>query len=196
MIKGLVILFSAFALCYLIEKFVKLKPTINYSNKFEYVPILTANIYADLLIIFITLGGFIYKSKTLEEWYKKYRLSASIADTLIGVLYILLSRYIVFTMNLKPSLTSFALLSVIIQVIFDVLFYMFFTSVPLGSNHMLDFFKGYAKDVKEGAVIGDSVLVIFAVVLSAYLNSQSFDVNIVMLIISIYLLPYFIFMKD
>ena len=73
---------------------------------------------------------------------------------------------------------------------------MFFTSIPLGSNHMLDFFKGYAKDVKEGAIIGDSVLVIFAVVLSALLNLQSFDVNIVMLIISIYLIPYFIYMKD
>ena len=196
MIKSLFILFSAFAICYIIDKFVKVKPTINYTNKFEYVPILTANIYADLLIIFITLGGFIYKSKTLEEWYKKYRLSASIADILIGVLYILLARYIVFITNIKPSLTSFALLSVIIQVIFDFLFYMFFTSIPLGSNHMLDFFKGYAKDVKEGAIIGDSVLVIFAVVLSALLNLQSFDVNIVMLIISIYLIPYFIYMKD
>jgi hypothetical protein len=196
MIKSLFILFSAFAICYIIDKFGKVKPTINYTNKFEYVPILTANIYADLLIIFITLGGFIYKSKTLEEWYKKYRLSASIADILIGVLYILLARYIVFITNIKPSLTSFALLSVIIQVIFDFLFYMFFSSIPLGSNHMLDFFKGYAKDVKEGALIGDSVLVIFAVVLSAFLNLQSFDVNIIMLIISIYLIPYFIFMKD
>ena len=196
MIKSLFILFSAFAICYIIDKFGKVKPTINYTNKFEYVPILTANIYADLLIIFITLGGFIYKSKTLEEWYKKYRLSASIADILIGVLYILLARYIVFITNIKPSLTSFALLSVIIQVIFDFLFYMFFSSIPLGSNHMLDFFKGYAKDVKEGALIGDSVLVIFAVVLSALLNLQSFDVNIVMLIISIYLIPYFIYMKD
>ena len=196
MIKSLFILFSAFAICYIIDKFVKIKPTINYTNKFEYVPILTANIYADLLIIFITLGGFIYKSKTLEEWYKKYRLSASIADTLIGVLYILLARYVVFIMNIKPSLTSFALLAVFIQVIFDFLFYMFFTSVPSGTNHMLDFFKGYAKDVKEGAIIGDSILVIFAVVLSAFLNLQSFDVNIVMLITSIYLIPYFIFMKD
>ena len=196
MIKGLVILISAFAICYIIEKTLKVKPTINYTNKFEYVPILTANIYADLLIIFITLGGFIYKSKTLEEWYKKYRLSASIADILIGVLYILLARYVVFIMNIKPTLTSFALLSVIIQVIFDFMFYMFFSSIPLGFNHMLDFFKGYAKDVKGGAIIGDSVLVIFAVVLSAFLNLQSFDVNIVMLIISIYLIPYFIFMKD
>ena len=189
-------LLCAFALCYIIEKSVKVKPTINYNDKFEYVPILTANIYADLLIIFITLGGFIYKSKTLEEWYKKYRLSASIADTLIGVLYILLARYVVFIMNIKPSLTSFALLSVIIQVIFDFMFYMFFSSIPLGFNHMLDFFKGYAKDVKGGAIIGDSILVIFGVVLSAFLNLQSFDVNIVMLIISIYLIPYFIFMKD
>lgn len=196
MIKGLVILLCAFAITYIIQKSIKIKPTINYNNKFEYVPILTANIYADLLIIFITLGGFIYKSKTLEEWYKKYRLSASIADTLIGVLYILLARYVVFITNIKPSLTSFALLSVIIQVIFDFMFYMFFSSIPLGFNHMLDFFKGYAKDVKGGAIIGDSVLVIFAVVLSAFLNLQSFDVNIVMLIISIYLIPYFIFMKD
>ena len=196
MIKGLVILLCAFAITYIIEKSIKIKPTINYNNKFEYVPILTANIYADLLIIFITLGGFIYKSKTLEEWYKKYRLSASIADILIGVLYILLARYVVFITNIKPTLTSFALLSVIIQVIFDFMFYMFFSSIPLGFNHMLDFFKGYAKDVKEGAIIGDSVLVIFAVVLSAFLNLQSFDVNIIMLIISIYLIPYFIFMKD
>jgi hypothetical protein len=196
MIKGVVILLCAFAITYIIEKSVKIKPTINYNNKFEYVPILTSNIYADLLIIFITLGGFIYKSKTLEEWYKKYRLSASIADILIGVLYILLARYVVFITNIKPSLTSFALLSVIIQVIFDFMFYMFFSSIPLGFNHMLDFFKGYAKDVKGGAIIGDSVLVIFAVVLSAFLNLQSFDVNIVMLIISIYLIPYFIFMKD
>jgi hypothetical protein len=196
MIKGLFILFCAFAITYIIDKSLKIKPTINYTDKFEYVPILTANIYADLLIIFITLGGFIYKSKTLEEWYKKYRLSASIADILIGVLYILLARYIVFSANIKPSLTSFALLSVIIQVIFEFLFSMFFTSIPLGSNHMLDFFKGYAKDVKAGAIIGDSILVIFAVVLSAFLNLQSFDVNIVMLIISIYLIPYFLFMKD
>ena len=196
MIKGLAILLCAFVITYIIEKNVKIKPTINYTNKFEYVPILTANIYADLLIIFITLGGFIYKSKTLEEWYKKYRLSASIADTLIGVLYILLARYIVFSMNINPSLTSFALLAVTIQVIFDFIFYKFFTSIPLGSNHMLDFFKGYAKEVKEGAIVGDSVLVVFAVVLSAFLNLQSFDVNIVMLILSVYLIPFFIFMKN
>ena len=61
---------------------------------------------------------------------------------------------------------------------------------------MLDFFKEYAKETKIDAIFGDSVLVIFAVILSALLNTQSVDFNIVGLILSIYLVPYFIYMKD
>ena len=79
-----------FLICYIVEKTTNVKPTINFNNKFEYMPILTANIYADLFIIFVTFTRVYYKSLTLEDWYKKYRLSAMIADILIGVLYILL----------------------------------------------------------------------------------------------------------
>jgi hypothetical protein len=39
-------------------------------------------------------------------------------------------------------------------------------------------------------------LVILAVVISGLLNARSFDTNIVFLILSIYLTPYFIYMKD
>jgi hypothetical protein len=119
-----------------------------------------------------------------------------IADILIGVLYILLARYFVYSFRLNIGLTLFALLAVVVQIVFDFLFYLFFTAVPKGQNDMLDFFKGYAKDVKQDAIFGDSVLVILAVVLSAVFNSFGFDFNIVMLIISVYLTPYFIYMKD
>jgi hypothetical protein len=68
--------------------------------------------------------------------------------------------------------------------------------LPLGTNHMLDFFKGYAKEVGVNALFGDSVLVILAVIISAMLNARSFDTNIVFLILSIYLTPYFIYTKD
>ena len=61
---------------------------------------------------------------------------------------------------------------------------------------MLDFFKGYSKEVGAGALLGDSFLVITAVIISALLNKSSYDSNIVFLIISIYLTPYFIYMKD
>lgn len=194
--KNLLFVVLCFLICYIVEKTTNVKPTINFENKFEYLPIITANIYADLFIIFATFTRVYYKILTLEDWYKKYRLSAMIADILIGVLYILLGRYLVYTLKLNVGLTAFALLCVVIQVIFDFLFYLLFTLVPLGTNNMLDFFKGYAKEVGVNALFGDSVLVILAVVISGLLNARSFDTNIVFLILSIYLTPYFIYMRD
>lgn len=194
--QGPLFVLLSFAACFAVEKLGQVKPTTHFLDKSEYIPILTANIIADLFIIFLTFTKILYTSESLIEWYKKYRLSAMIADILIGVLYILLARYFVYSFRLNIGLTLFALLAVVIQIIFDVLFYLFFISVPVGQNHMLDFFKKYAKDVKQNALFGDSVLVILAVILSAVFNSFGFDFNIVMLILSVYLTPYFIYMKD
>jgi len=194
--NGLIIVGLFFLITFLIEKTTNLKPTINYNNKFEYIPIITANIYADLFIIFVTFTKIYVKIKSLEGWYKKYRLSAMIADILIGVLYILLGRYLVYKSGLKIGLTAFAFLCVAIQIFFDFLFYIFFTIIPEGSNDMLDYFKGYSKEVGASALLGDSFLVIMAVIISALLNQTSYDTNIIFLIISIYLAPYFIYMKD
>jgi hypothetical protein len=194
--KGLLIVGLFFLLTFLIEKTTNLKPTINYNNKFEYIPILTANIYADLFIIFVSFAKIVVNIKSLDGWYKKYRLSAMIADILIGVLYILLGRYLVFKSGLQVGLTAFAAICVFIQIIFDFLFYLFFITVPKGLNDMLDFFKVYSKEIGASALLGDSFLVIMAVIISALLNQSSFDTNIVFLIISIYLVPYFIYMKD
>jgi len=194
--SGLLIVGLLFLLTFFIEKTTNLKPTINYNNKFEYIPIITANIYADLFIIFFTFAKIYIKIDSLEGWYKKYRLSAMIADILIGVLYILLGRYLVYKSGLEIGLTAFAGICVFIQIIFDFLFYIFFTIVPKGSNDMLDHFKGYSKEAGAGALLGDSFLVIMAVIISALLNQKSYDTNIVLLIMSIYLTPYFIYMKD
>lgn len=194
--KGLLIVGAFFLITFLIEKTTNLKPTINYNNKFEYIPIITANIYADLFIIFITFAKIYVNIKSLDGWYKKYRLSAMIADILIGVLYMLLGRYLVYKMGLKLGLTAFTALCVAIQIFFDFLFFIFFTIIPKGSNDMLDFFKGYSKEIGASALLGDSFLVILAVIISALLNQSSYDTNIVLLILSVYLAPYFIYMKD
>jgi len=194
--NGFLIVGILFLITFIIEKTTNLQPTVNFKNKFEYVPIITANIYADLLIIFITFSQLFYVSASLEGWYKKYRLSAMIADILIGVLYMLLGRFIVYKFGLKVGLTAFAGLCVAVQLFFDFLFFIFFTLVPKGSNDMLDYFKYYAKDVGVNALLGDSFLVIFAVLISALLNSKSYDTNIVFLIISIYLSPFFVYMKN
>lgn len=194
--SGLLVVGLLFLLTFLIEKTTNIKPTTDYDNKFEYIPILTANIYADLFIIFVAFSKIYFNVRSLDGWYKKYRLSAMIADILIGVLYILLGRYLVYKSGVEVGLTAFAAICVFIQIVFDFLFYMFFSIIPKGSNNMLDFFKVYAKEAGTGALLGDSFLVIMAVVLSAFLNQASYDTNIVFLIMSVYLTPYFIYMRD
>jgi hypothetical protein len=195
-LRGPGIILLLFLCCFLFEKIGNVTPTIDFKNKFEYIPIITANIYADLLIIFLTFTGLLYNSTTLISWYKKYRLSAMIGDIVIGILYIVAARYLVSIFQWNIGLTIFALLSVVVQIIGDLAFYAFFSSLPKGANHMLDFFKEYATEVKENALYGDSALVIVAVILSGILNKKSFDFNMVALIVSVYLIPYFIYMKD
>ena len=118
--NGIIVVLLFFALAFIIEKTMNVKPTTDYSNKFEYVPILTANIYADLFIIFITFTQLYYNSATLTDWYKKYRLSAMTADILIGVLYMLLGRYIVSITGIQVGLTAFAAICVGIQLTTDI----------------------------------------------------------------------------
>lgn len=197
--QGLFLLTLSFLATFVISKYTGLTPLINLKDKFEYVPILTANIFADLLIIWITFSKVLGGGKSwqiLTKWYKKYRLSAMMADILIGVIYLLIARQVVDYMNMDISLFGFGVLAVIIQIICDLLFYVVFTIIPKNHNDMLDLFKDWAAYAKLDALWGDSILVLVGVVLSSYLNTLSFDTNIFMLIFSMYLIPYFIYMKD
>jgi len=198
--QGFFLLVLSFIFTFFISKTTDLKPLVNYKNHFEYVPIITSNLYADLLIVFITFSGILgYKAqswKILTNWYKKYRLSAMMADILIGVLYLLLARYIVHSQKLKLNLFEFGILAVVIQIILDLAFYVLFSLLPKNQNHMLDLFKNWARYSKLDALWGDSILVLFGVIVSAFLNQKSFDFNMVALIIGLYLVPYTIYMKN
>ena len=86
------------------------------------------------------------------------------ADILIGVIYLLIARYIVHTNRMNVSLFEFGVLAVGVQLVLDFLFYIFFSLVPKGSNHMLDLFKDWAKYAKLDALWGDSILILVGVV--------------------------------
>ena len=57
---------------------------------------------------------------------------------------------------------------------------------------MLDFFKEYAKEVGIGAIIGDSFMMIMACVLSSHYATYSLNTNIILLVVSVYFIPYLI----
>jgi hypothetical protein len=163
----------------------------NFNNVSDYLPILNGCINADLIIIFLLYHG-VFKSYYLKKWYKKYQLSAVLADVLILMIGIIIARYLYKYFFDAFNIWKFTGLAVIIQIIHDILFYWFFKTVPRGYNSMLDFFKDYANEVGVGAILGDSFMMILASLLSSHFATYTLNSNIILLIFSVYFFPYMI----
>lgn len=164
----------------------------NFNTISDYLPILNSVIITDIFVIILLFNGLI-KSKVLQHWYRKLSLSAVIADVLIIVIGIILTRFLYPYVFTKYSLLKFLLLAVLIQVTHDILFYFFSVSVRRGKSEILDIFKDYGKEKGSGAIIADSLMMISSILIASYLKDKSLNTNIIILILGIYLVPYMIY---
>ena len=169
-----------------------IKNISNFQNTSDYLPILNGVLITDLIVIFLLNIGFI-NSKQLKIWYDKYNLSAVIADVLIIFLGIIISRAIYPLIFDNYNIFYFILLTVFIQIVHDILFYYMFWSIPRGKNKMLDTFKDYANEVSYMAIISDSMMMISSILLSTIFANVNLNTNLIVLLFSTYLVPYFIY---
>lgn len=168
------------------------KNIANFNNTSDYLPLFTAVLITDLFVITL-LNSKVIKSKVLKEWYSQYNLSAVIADVLIILIGLIIVRAVYYSIFDEFSIIKFALLAVAIQMIHDVLFYIFFTNVPRGFNQMMDTFKDYADEVSYKAILSDSGMMVMASFIASYLASKDLNTNIIVMISSVYLLPYILY---
>jgi uncharacterized protein YacL len=162
------------------------------NNIKDYLPLLNAVIITDLLFM-IFIAFKLINSKVLKEWYEKYTLSAVIADVLIIMIGLLIANKLYYYIFKEFSLFKFIILALIIQIIHDILFYILITIIPKGKNRMIDTFKDYAKEVSFFAIIGDSLMIIFACILCYYLIKMDTNINIIILIVSLYIMSYMLY---
>jgi len=165
------------------------KDISNFSNTSDYLPIIDAVLFVETIILHFALAGY-NRSNFLQYWYKKFKLSAVLADVCIVTIIIIATRFLYHYFFTKFSIWLFVLLAVTIQIVHDILFYNFFVLVPRGINSMLDTFKNYASEVRYFAIIGDSVVVILSCLLASYLANFSLNINIINLITTLYFIPY------
>lgn len=168
------------------------KNIANFNNTNDYLSLLNGVLITDLLVIFL-LNTQIIKSNILRKWYTKYNLSAVIADVLIILIVLIITRAVYYYIFDKFSIVKFIFLAVSIQIIHDILFYIFFQNIPRGVNNMLDTFKDYANEVSFKAILGDSAMMILASLISSYLATKNLNTNIIALVVFVYLLPYLLY---
>ena len=169
-----------------------LKNIGDFNNINDYLPLFNSVLITDLFVILL-LNTSVIKSQVLRKWYSQYNLSAVIADVLIILIALIITRAIYYYLFDSFSIVKFVILAVIVQIIHDLLFYIIFSNVPRGVNKMLDTFKDYAKDVSFYAILADSGMMIMSSLIAYYLVNKSTNTNIIVLISFIYLLPYLLY---
>lgn len=158
----------------------------------DYLPILNGAIITDLIVISRVVFGLL-KSKTLVSWYNEYGLSGVLADVLSLMIGVIIARLIYPFIFKEFSLLYFIILAVFVQVCHDILFAMFFTSVSRGKSRILDTFKDYANEIGFTILIADALMIISTILLAELFLQFSTNVNIIILIVSLYTLPYFLY---
>jgi hypothetical protein len=169
-----------------------LKNIADFNNINDYLPLFNAVLITDLFVIFL-LNTMVIKSQVLRQWYAQYNLSAVIADVLIILIGLIITRAIYYYIFDSFSIVKFVILAVIVQIIHDILFYVFFSNIPRGVNKMIDTFKDYAKEVSYKAILADSGMMIMSCLLASYLVNKNTNTNIIVLISFLYLLPYLLY---
>jgi uncharacterized protein YacL len=168
------------------------KNIANFNNINDYLPLFNAVLITDLFVIFL-LNIKVIKSQVLQRWYSQYNLSAVIADVLIILIGLIIARAIYYYIFDSFSILKFIIVALIVQIIHDILFYIFFSNIPRGVNKMLDTFKDYANDVSYKAILSESGMIIMSCLIASYLVNKNTNTNIIVLISSMYLLPYLLY---
>jgi len=168
------------------------KNIADFNNINDYLPLLTSVLITDLFVILL-LNTQVIKSRVLRQWYSQYNLSAVIADVLIILIVLIITRAIYYYVFDSFSIGKFIILAVILQITHDILFYVFFRNIPRGVNKMIDTFKDYANEISYKAIISDSGMMIMSCLIASYLVNKNTNTNIIVLISSLYLLPYLLY---
>jgi hypothetical protein len=168
------------------------KNIADFNNVNDYLPLFNAVLITDLFVIFL-LNARVIKSQVLKQWYSQYNLSAVIADVLIILIGLIITRAIYYYVFDSFSIVYFVILAVIVQITHDILFYVFFSNIPRGVNKMIDTFKDYANEVSYKAILADSGMMVMSCLIASYLVNKNTNTNIIVLISFLYLLPYLLY---
>ena len=171
------------------------KDISNFNKLGDYLPILNGAIFAELIVLFIVYYTPYFNSRKLMDWYETYRLSAVLADVLILVVGLILTRLVFKLFKTKWNIWKFLLILLAIQIAHDVLFYGIFTMIPRGTSKMLDLFKDYAKEVGAGAILGDSFMILIAALTAMLFAKLDTNNNIIALVFLVYMVPYILYTK-
>jgi hypothetical protein len=145
--------------------------------------LLNAALLTELVVIALTI--YVFKSKTLTQWYREFGIGAVIADVLILVLVVWLANFLS-----QGNLFITACIAVGIQLTHDLLFGAFIQQYH-GTSPIFNVFKGYTKENGANILVADAILVLSTLLLEQVFSMTRY--NEILTVFFVYLVPYFVY---
>jgi uncharacterized protein YacL len=112
----------------------------NINNHYDLIYITTAVILVDLIVIIFAKKNKL--GKQINVWYDKFGMTAVLLDVSIIIIGLIITRYIFSIYNLRFSPEYFIIISLIVQLIHDILLYkLLIEPTPKGVNKVIDVYK-------------------------------------------------------
>lgn len=167
----------------------------NANNTLDFIQIFTAVFIVDFIVILIAKKTNKF-GKVINVWYDQLGMTAVMLDVFIIVIGIIITRYIFTYFQIPFNATYFILIALIVQLIHDILLYLL-VIVPSqkGTSQVLDIYKDYANENGALILFADSAMVLASCLIAMLLKQQNYHLSMSLLIITIYIIPYFIYKK-
>lgn len=167
----------------------------NANNTLDFIQIFTAVLIVDFIVILIAKKTNKF-GKAINVWYDKLGMTAVMLDVFIIVIGIIITRYIFTYFQIPFNATYFILIALIVQLIHDVLLYLL-VIVPSkkGTSTVIDIYKDYATENGAYILLADSMMVFLSCLIAMLLKQQDTHVSISLMILMIYLIPYYVYSK-
>tara|TARA_B110000208_G_scaffold83971_1_gene106578 strand:- start:1742 stop:2326 length:585 start_codon:yes stop_codon:yes gene_type:complete len=164
-------------------------------DKINFIHLLTSTLIIEtFMLILFRYTKSKFSGKSINDWYDKFKFIAIFLDIAI----ILIGFYVTIFISKKYNINNyytFLALQIILQIIHDILFYIFFSKYPKNTNPIIDEFKIYAKNIGVGAIIGDSYMYLLGIPILILLTKINKDKLIFISLISSYLIGYLTYQK-
>lgn len=169
----------------------------NINNNYDIFVYFIAILYVELFVLILSNANSIdsVDFSNLKEWYDTYKLAGVGVDSLILLIYIFITRYLVYLLKYTSMrFFFFVLIAIGVQMIFDILFYILYKLLP---NNLQD---GILKhwgwiDVSGDALFGDSILIALIMLLYRFMRKMGTTLHLFLLVVSLYLIPYIMYVN-
>lgn len=145
-------------------------------------------------IIFMAFFLFIVvKLTNVSKWYKELGLGAVLSDVTVIILCIAITSFLYPLIFKKFNIFIFTCLAVAIQMTHDILFSKIIKLFPSGNSRIINIFKSYSESAGFDVLFTDSMMIVSSILFMKLIEGFSLKTKLFILILSLYLLPYFLY---